>query len=385
MIPYRLETYKGIKDLPFALKYERAMKQIIVNLKTKKYNIVISQSESDFFTALKKAVKTNTFFVITDKNVEKFHLKYFTSLLKQKSFNIKTAVISAGEIGKSIESLSFLYDKALENGIDRKSCAIAFGGGVVGDVAGFFAATYMRGISYIQVPTTLLAMTDSSVGGKTAVNIKGGKNIAGAFYQPDLVWINSTFLSTLPERNIKNGLAEVIKYAFTFDKNFYYYLSDTLGNVPVLPKDYDYIIYQSCSYKTRVVEKDEKETTGVRAVLNFGHTFAHALETATKYKKFLHGEAVAAGMLFATKLSLELKICKPETYKKAENLLQKAKFNLSTKNNTRQLFSLMKKDKKSIDGNIKFILIKDIGKTVSVYVKDNVVLNVLKNFAGANK
>ncbi|MDR0820769.1 MAG: 3-dehydroquinate synthase [Endomicrobium sp.] len=361
------------------------MKQIIVNLKTKKYNIVISQSENDFFTALEKAVKANTFFVITDKNVEKLHLKYFTDLLKQKGFNFKTAVINAGEIGKNIKSLSFLYDKALEAGIDRKSCAVALGGGVVGDVAGFFAATYMRGINYIQVPTTLLAMTDSSVGGKTAVNIKGGKNIAGVFYQPDLVWINSAFLSTLTERHIKNGLAEIIKYAFTFDKKFYDYLSDMLENGTVPPKDFDYIIYQSCSYKARVVEKDEKEITGLRAVLNFGHTFAHALETATKYKKFLHGEAVAIGMLFAIKLSLELRICKPETYKEVENLLQKADFILSTKNNARQLLSLMKKDKKSIDGNIKFILIKDIGKTVSTYVKDNVVLNVLKDFAGENK
>ncbi|MDR0800463.1 MAG: 3-dehydroquinate synthase [Endomicrobium sp.] len=363
------------------------MKQpITVNLKTKKYDIVISQSENDFLTALGKAVKTNTFFVITDKNVEKLHLKYFTDLLKQKGFNVKIAVISAGEIGKNIKSLSFLYDKALEAGIDRKSCTAALGGGVVGDVAGFFAATYMRGINYIQVPTTLLAMTDSSVGGKTAVNIKGGKNIAGVFYQPDLVWINSAFLSTLSERHIKNGLAEIIKYAFTFDRKFYEYLSNMLEEgTTIPPKNFDYIIHQSCSYKAKVVEKDEKEITGLRAVLNFGHTFAHALETITKYKKFLHGEAVAIGMLFAIKLSLELKTCKPETYKEVENLLHKAGFVLNTKNDAKQMLSLMKKDKKSIDGNIKFILIKDIGKAISSYVKDKVVLNVLKNFAGENK
>jgi 3-dehydroquinate synthase len=361
------------------------MKQIIVNLKTKKYDIIISQSENDFFTALGKAIKTNTFFVITDKNVEKLHLKYFTDLLKQKGFNVKVAVINAGEIGKNMKSLSFLYDKALEANIDRKSCTVALGGGVVGDISGFFAATYMRGINYIQVPTTLLAMTDSSVGGKTAVNTKGGKNIAGVFYQPDLGWINSAFLSTLAEKHIKNGLAEIIKYAFAFDKKFYYYLSDILKNGTVLPKDFDYVIYQSCSYKARVIEKDEKEVTGLRAVLNFGHTFAHALETITKYKKFLHGEAVAIGMLFAIELSLELRICKPETYKEVKNFLQRADFALNTKSNARQMLSLMKKDKKSIDGNIKFILIKDIGKTVSTYVKDDVVLNVLKNFAGESE
>ncbi|MDR3275172.1 MAG: 3-dehydroquinate synthase [Endomicrobium sp.] len=360
-------------------------RMITLNLQTKKYKIVISQSEDDFFTALKKAVKTNTFFVITDKNVKKLYLKYFTDLLNHKGFNVKTAVIDEGETGKSVESLSFLYDKALEVGIDRKSCAIAFGGGVIGDITGFFAATYMRGICYIQVPTTLLAMTDSSVGGKTAINTKYGKNIAGAFYQPDLVWINSSFLSTLSERHIKNGFAEIIKYAFIFDRKFYNYLFDIFKKGITSSKDFDYIIYQSCLYKSRVVEKDEREITELRTVLNFGHTFAHALETATKYKEFLHGEAVAIGMIFATALSLKLKICKPETYKKVETLLQEADFVLNTKYNAHQFLSLMKRDKKSVDGNIKFVLLKDIGKTINSYIKDDIVLNVLKNFTRGNK
>jgi len=362
------------------------MKQLInVNLKTNKYNILISQSENDFFNGLKKAVKTNTFFIITDKNVEKLHLKYFTTLLEQKSYNAKILVIYAGETGKNIESLSFLYDKALEAGMDRKSCVIALGGGVVGDVAGFFAATYMRGINYVQVPTTLLAMTDSSIGGKTAINTKGGKNIAGAFYQPNFVWTNSSFLNTLPKKHIKNGLAEVIKYSFTFDKKFYTYLLNIMDNETILSKDFDYMIYKSCSYKARIVEKDERETLGLRAVLNFGHTLAHALETITEYKKFLHGEAVAIGMLFATKLSLKLKICKPEIYKKVENLLRKADFALDIKNNAKQLLSLMKKDKKSSDGNIKFILIENIGKTTNRYIKDDIVLNALNDFIRGDK
>jgi 3-dehydroquinate synthase len=361
-------------------------KLITVNLKANKYDIVISQYENDFLTAFKKAVKTNTFFVVTDKNVEKLHSKYLTDLLKkQKDFNVRTAVISAGESGKSIKNLSLLYDKALEAGIDRKSCVVALGGGVVGDIAGFFAATYMRGIDLVQIPTTILAMTDSSVGGKTAVNINSGKNIAGVFYQPKLVWINSSFLSTLPVRHIKNGLSEVIKYAFVFDKKFYAYLFDMFENGIISLDHFDYMIYQSCSYKVRVVEKDEKETTGLRAVLNFGHTFAHALETATNYKKFLHGEAVAIGMLFAAKLSLELKICSSDTYKEVEALLLEADFNLNVTVNTAQFLSLMKKDKKSVNGNIKFILIKDIGKTINIYVKDSIVLNVLKKFTGENE
>jgi len=357
------------------------MKQVInVNLKTNKYDIVISQSENDFLTGLKKTLKTSSLFVITDKNIEKLHLKYFTNLLKQKGYNVKISVIHAGETGKNIKSLSFLYDKALEAGIDRKSCVIAFGGGVVGDVAGFFAATYMRGINYIQVPTTLLAMTDSSVGGKTAINTKGGKNIAGAFYQPSLVWINSSFLSTLPRKHIKNGFAEIIKYALIFDKKFYDYLFDALDNETIAPKDFDYIIYKSCTYKAKIIEKDEKEITGLRAVLNLGHTFAHALETLTKYRKFLHGEAVAIGILFAAKLSLRTKICGPEVYKEVEKLLKKANFNLDAKNDEQQLLLLMKKDKKSLNGNIKFILIENIGKTADRLVKDDIVLDVLKSF-----
>ncbi|GHT36821.1 3-dehydroquinate synthase [Endomicrobiia bacterium] len=361
-------------------------KLITVNLKANKYTIVISQHENEFLTAFKKAVKTNTFFVITDKNVEKLHLEYLADLLKkQKGFNVKTAVISAGESGKSIKNLSLLYNKALEAGIDRKSCVIALGGGVVGDIAGFFAATYMRGIDFVQIPTTILAMTDSSVGGKTAINTNSGKNIAGAFYQPKLVWINSCFLSTLPVRHVKNGLSEVIKYAFIFDKEFYAYLLDMFKKDVISSDNFDYIIYQSCSYKAKVVEKDEKEITGLRAILNFGHTFAHALETATNYKKFLHGEAVAIGMLFAADLSLELKICKPDTYKEVEDILLEAGFNLNVAVNTAQFLSLMKKDKKSVNGNIKFVLIKDIGKTINSYVEDSIVLNVLKKFTGENK
>ncbi|MDR1511425.1 MAG: 3-dehydroquinate synthase [Endomicrobium sp.] len=357
------------------------MKRVInINLKTNKYDVIISQSENDFFTSFKEIIKTNTLFVITDKNVDKLHLKYFTNLLKQKKYDVKVSTVPAGEIGKSIKSLSLLYAKALEIGVDRKSCVIALGGGVVGDVAGFFAATYMRGVSYVQVPTTLLAMTDSSIGGKTAINIKGGKNIVGAFYQPNLVWINSSFLNTLSKRHIKNGLAEVIKYAFILDKKLYDYLSNIMSSNIVSSKNFDYIICKSCLHKARIIEKDEKEINGLRVVLNFGHTFAHALETATEYRKFLHGEAVAMGMFFAARLSLSLKTCGLEIYKEVEKLLKKANFILNIKIDEKQLLRLMKKDKKSIDGNIKFILIETIGKTVTSYVKDDIVLDVLKSF-----
>ncbi|MCL2389891.1 MAG: 3-dehydroquinate synthase [Endomicrobia bacterium] len=361
------------------------MPRFKIRLKQNPYNILISGNAEEFFKSLKKIISGKNLFVVTDLNVAKLHLKRFFSLLRAKGFNVKTAVIKAGERGKSLKSLSFLYDKALRDGIDRKSCVIAFGGGVVGDIAGFFASTYMRGIRYVQVPTTLLAMSDSSVGGKTAVNTSGGKNIAGTFYQPSFVWINSRFLATLEQRHIKNGIAEIIKYAFIFDKNFYDYINGLFEKGFITSRDFDYMVYKSCRYKADIVEKDEKETKGLREVLNFGHTFAHALETYTGYKRFLHGEAVAAGMLFAARLSASLKLCRKEVYTRVLKLLETAGFVFDVKGlNAAKLLELMKKDKKSINGKIKFVLLKDIGKTATgYYVKDSKVKQELEKLTKA--
>ena len=362
------------------------MVKLKVRLRQNPYDIIITGDEQKFAASLKKACPFKTLFVITDKNVAKLYLKKFETLLRKNGFCHKTAVIPSGEAGKSIKSLESLYDKALKEGIDRKSCVIALGGGVVGDVAGFFAATYMRGIKFVQVPTTLLAMTDSSVGGKTAVNTKGGKNIAGAFYQPSLVWINSSFLSTLSKRQIKSGMAEVVKYALAFDKKFCEYLLKIFKSAEIKPRDYDYMIFKSCAYKARVVERDEKETKGLRESLNFGHTLAHALETYTGYKKFLHGEAVAAGMLFAAKLSASEGACEKGVLEKVEKIIRAAGFAFSLKKmNAGKLAELMKKDKKSLGGNIRFVLLKSIGKTANgIEVGDKKTERVLREFLTAS-
>ncbi|MDR2192254.1 MAG: 3-dehydroquinate synthase [Endomicrobium sp.] len=357
-------------------------KQIKVALKTAPYKITISKNIKDLTDALSGVNKSKKLFIISDSNVAKLYLKNFCFQISCAGFSVKSAVIPAGERGKNIEVLSRLYDKALKDGIDRKSCVLALGGGVVGDIAGFFAATYMRGIKFVQVPTTLLAMTDSCVGGKTAVNVSGGKNIAGAFYQPSFVWINSSYLSSLDQRQLKAGFAEIIKYAFIFDKNFYDYLLKLFKNAFIGEKDFEYIIYKSCFFKARVVEKDEFETKGLREVLNFGHTFAHALETYTQYKKYLHGEAVAVGMLFAAKLSFALKICPKETCVKVEELLNEAGliFKLGALN-VERLVNLMKKDKKSISSKLRFVLLKDIGKfQTGAGVSDAVVKSELCRF-----
>ncbi len=358
-------------------------KNITVRLRSNSYPILISEGEKDFLRLLEERRVSKCLFIITDKNIAKLHLKQFVSMLVKNGYECKSTAINAGESGKSIASLSFLYDTALKEGIDRKSCVVALGGGVVGDVAGFFAATYMRGIPFMQVPTTLLAMTDSSVGGKTAVNTKGGKNIAGAFYQPSLVWINTLYLKTLPERHIRNGLAEVVKYAFIFDKNFYGYIKEVLDRGYIDSNDFAEMISKSCQFKAGIVEKDEKETKGLREVLNFGHTLAHALETYSNYKGYLHGEAVAIGMLFAAKLSVLKGLCAKPVYLNVKELLEASGFDIRLSGNidAGRLVSFMKKDKKSVQGNIRFVLLKDIGQTVGGYaLKDKFVESELKKF-----
>ncbi|MDR1941558.1 MAG: 3-dehydroquinate synthase [Endomicrobium sp.] len=362
-------------------------KNLKISLKTNPYNIIISKNAQDFLSNISKIIKSKNIFVVSDSNVAKLYLNGFIKLLTKTGFNCKSAVIKSGESGKSVKTLEFLYDKALKDGLDRKSCAVALGGGVTGDITGFFAATYMRGIKFAQVPTTLLAMADSSVGGKTAVNTRGGKNIAGAFYQPSFVWINSSYLATLDIRQIKAGLAEIIKYSFTFDKKFYDYINKTLDNGFISGDDFDYMIYKSCAYKAAVVEKDEFETKGFREILNFGHTLAHALETYSGYGKYLHGEAVAVGMLFAARLSAAIKLCPQDVYKSVNNLLSLAglKFNLG-RISAAALCDLMKKDKKSVNGKIRFVLLKNIGKAVSgVCVEDDTVKKQLDIFLKENK
>jgi 3-dehydroquinate synthase len=367
-------------------KERKNMKKVTVKLLNNSYDILISNDEKNFINLLKKIKEINTFFIITDKNVAGIYLKYLLELLKKENFNVKFVVIKAGENSKSIEMLSFLYNRALKEGLDRKSCVLAFGGGVIGDLAGFFASTYMRGIKLIQIPTTLLAMTDSSVGGKTAITTSGAKNIAGTFKQPNLVWINSDFLNALPRKEIRNGFAEVIKYSLTFDKKFFDWLLLSFKKVILFRErfDFDQIIYKCCAYKAEVVGKDEKDIKGIREALNFGHTLAHSIETYTGYKKFLHGEAVGIGMLFAAQLSAACGLADKKLYEEVRNILSFANLIFDIRGfEAAKLLALMKKDKKSYGGEIRFVLLKDIGKVVCGYiVDDKIVLKELKKFIG---
>ncbi|MEX0675568.1 MAG: 3-dehydroquinate synthase [Pirellulales bacterium] len=245
--------------------------------------------------------------IITDAQVEKPHALAAAASLSEAGAAVDLLVVEPGEPTKSVASAAGLWDKLLELGADRQTVVVAVGGGVVGDLAGFVAATFARGLAYVQVPTTLLAQVDSSVGGKVGVNLAGAKNMVGAFWQPAGVLIDTAVLDTLPEREYRSGLAEVVKYGVILDADFFAYLE--LHAAELTKRDagaLEHVIARSCRLKADVVEADERELTGRRAVLNYGHTFCHALETVTAYGRFLHGEAVAIGMTCAARLAERL-------------------------------------------------------------------------------
>lgn len=315
-------------------------------------------------------------FIITDANVEPLFLNDIKKSLTD--FNkIYSYVVPSGEESKSFQIFYDCHSFALENELDRKSLLIALGGGVVGDLAGFVAATYMRGIPFIQMPTTLLAH-DSSVGGKVAINHPLGKNMIGAFYQPEAVIYDTEMLLTLPEDQWRSGFAEVIKHALIWDEEFYNWLKQEVPSLHELRGEkLQHALAKGISVKAQVVGQDEKES-GIRAFLNFGHTLAHALEADLGYGTLSHGDAVAIGMLFAIRLSQEYyqKDLGLETYRK---WFKQYNFPDIPKNlNANALIQLMKKDKKAQSGSIQMVLMKNIGEVEIVKLTDEFVYKFLE-------
>jgi 3-dehydroquinate synthase len=276
-------------------------------------------------------------------------------------------IVPAGETAKSLKTVQSCYDRLAANRLERKSFVVALGGGVVGDLAGFVAATYLRGVDFVQVPTTLLAQVDSSVGGKVGVNLKAGKNLVGAFHQPRLVLCDLDTLTTLPLREFRAGLAEVIKYGIIYDAALFIRLE---RNLPRLlkreSKTLIEVIARCCEIKSKVVGQDETES-GLRAILNFGHTIGHALEAISGYGKYLHGEAIAIGQVAAAKISARQLGLKQGEVERIAALFQRAGLPINAKLNSRQrknLLSAMRLDKKVSNGEVKFVLAKRIGKVV---------------------
>ena len=337
-----------------------------VNVKTpnKTYDILIQKlPEINFDTKVA---------IITNPTVAGYHLNYLLNNIKAKELKIIT--LPDGEEYKNIESIEYALDRLFDAKYDRNSLIIAFGGGVIGDMSGFIASIFLRGIKFIQIPTTLLSMVDSSVGGKTGINNKYGKNLIGAFYQPEAVYIDPHFLSTLEKREFAAGMAEVIKMAVIFDEKFFEDLEKETLSI-------EEIIKKSVEIKADVVNQDEKER-GIRSVLNYGHTFGHVIENLTNYKTYLHGEAVAIGMVMANELSKELGYLSEEENERIKKVLQKQNLPTTFKiENEEEFYEHFFADKKTMNNKIKFIIPKKIGKYKIVEnIDKNTILKILKRF-----
>lgn len=301
--------------------------------------------------------------MITDKNVFSLYGMQYLDLIRQAGFQVEPAIIPGGEDCKNLATCTLIYEQMVTAGLDRGSTVFALGGGIVGDVAGFVAATYMRGIPYIQIPTTLLAQVDSSVGGKTGVNLPLGKNLVGAFHQPSLVFVEVDFLDTLPEREYLTGLAEVIKYGIIWDLEFFIYLEENLARIKAQDKDcLQYIISRCCEIKAQVVAQDETEK-GVRAMLNLGHTFGHALEALTLYERYTHGEAVAIGTICAARLSQSLGLLSGSEVSRIEQLFEAVGLPTRFENlDPLAIVAQMYRDKKQVGGRLQLVLPESVGK-----------------------
>ena len=301
--------------------------------------------------------------IVTDSNVAALYLDPLCAILRAAGVDITTVVIPAGEEHKDWSSLNAIFDALLAARCERKTTLIALGGGVVGDLTGFAAATYLRGVPFMQVPTTLLALVDSSVGGKTAINHPRGKNMIGAFYQPQAVIADIATLDTLPDRELAAGLAEVIKYGLIRDSAFFEWLEANVDGLNTRdPQALAYAVQRSCENKAAVVAADERETTGERATLNLGHTFGHAVESGMGYGNWLHGEAVAAGMVAAARLSQTLDLLRADDTGRIVAILERARLPVRMPDlGTDRYLELMGHDKKVEGGKLRFILLSAIG------------------------
>jgi 3-dehydroquinate synthase len=342
------------------------MKNVIVKTFQGSYSILIGANSLQRLQ--KEITKLKLFrnvFVIIDENVRKFHADNILNILNDYFPKLEIYVLKPGETSKSHDELHKIYSKLIKSKYSRNSLIIAIGGGVTGDISGYAASTYMRGVQLIHIPTTLLADADSSIGGKTGINFDKMKNIIGSFYQPKLVLIDPDFLITLPEEEMLSGLGEVIKYSFITNQRFYDYTYNNLDNILLKRKSVlEKIIYESVLFKASVVAADEKET-GLREILNFGHTYAHAFESELNFK-IKHGEAVIAGIISALFLSNLKGYLKSELLRKFLVDIKRIRLSrILQKINPEKVLDIMQSDKKNRNNKIKFVLVKNIGEIVT--------------------
>ena len=331
-----------------------------VNLNDRSYPIFIGKGASQEPEALVERVKGHDVAIISDETVAPMYLDQLLKKLADK--NVITCILPPGEQEKKLKTAHKIIDRLLENGFGRDATLISLGGGVVCDITGFVASVFMRGVSFIQIPTTLLAQVDASVGGKTGVNHKLGKNLIGTFYQPSAVICDTAFLSSLPPEEMSGGLAEIIKYGLIYDHDFFVWLQPNVSNI--LEQDrasLEHAVQRSCQIKAEIVAQDETEQS-IRAILNFGHTFGHAIENQTGYGQWGHGQAVAAGMVLAARLSAKMSLISEEDLEMIKSILSKAGLPVEPPRiSVNNFIDSMKTDKKVKDREIRLVLLKEIG------------------------
>jgi len=353
------------------------LKKVTVSLGERSYDIVIGHG---ILSALGDAVGGLGLgpkeMVVTSARLWHLYGAAVQDSFAASGFDVCVAHMNDDEQSKSIQTVTSLYDKLVDNEFDRSSGITAVGGGVVGDIAGFTAATFMRGVPFIQVPTTLLAQVDSSIGGKTGVNLPSGKNLVGAFYQPTLVWTDVSTLRTLPERELCSGLAEITKYAVIADPGLFRALEENVHPFSEASSDtLIEIISRCCSIKARIVEQDERDH-GVRSILNYGHTVGHALESLTNYTRYTHGEAVALGMIAAARISREIGATDQTTAENQERLISAAGLPIWIDRSVepQDIVRQLTRDKKRLAGQTRWVLPKAVGE---VFLTDAVPLDIV--------
>lgn len=354
------------------------MRIIKVKLKKRSYEIAVGSGIiGRLGRYLKKLNLGSDAYVITNAPIKKRYGAGLEGILKESGFSVKYALIPDTERSKSIERSAIVVQDIAAYDHKKRLFIVAFGGGVVGDLAGFVASIYKRGISFVQIPTTLLAQVDSAIGGKTAVDLSQGKNLVGAIYQPRLVFSEVKYLASLGGRELRSGIAEVIKYALIKDSRLFAYLEKNLKNIfHFNPAALRYIVERSSQIKAGIVSRDEKEERGLRTLLNFGHTIGHAIETAGNYLRYAHGEAIALGMIAASDISREMGLIDSLLFKRIESLITKAGLPVRLKKvSLGAIIQAHYRDKKFKGESNRFVLLEGIGKAK---VKQNIPAKVIR-------
>ena len=363
-------------------------RQVRIDLGERSYPILIGAGLLDDADAFQAVPAGSDAFIVTNATVGPLYAERLARVLADRHRQVRLIALPDGEQHKGWESLNAIFDTLLGHGADRKTTLYALGGGVVGDMTGFAAACYMRGVPFVQVPTTLLAQVDSSVGGKTAINHPLGKNMIGAFHQPLAVVCDLRVLATLPARELSAGLAEVIKYGPIHDMAFFDWIESNIDTLRACePAALAHAVERSCQIKAEVVGQDERES-GLRAILNFGHTFGHAIEAGLGYGAWLHGEAVGAGMVMAAELSRELGLVNAAFVRRLTSLIARAGLPtrgavLDAQDNAGRYLQLMRVDKKAERGEIRFVLIDGPGQAAVRAAPDALVRQVIDRCCAA--